>query len=195
MNTQQLSNSKPEVYSTSGFRDTLASPIFYPVIVVALVLGVTSIFGFVQNPLKLKAVVNVIQQKVATENVVNGTLENKLYSVTNFKDSENSLKVEPQAFNNNFDTSYELFSPNDSNELPKASVNESFERFAFNYDVTSESFWSDLDSSSLETASEEMERKEREATSFGAPLEIDHQDNYPADYDLQGKSIYALNSL
>ena len=76
MNTQQLSNSKPEVYSTSGFRDTLASPIFYPVIVVALVLGVTSIFGFVQNPLKLKAVVNVIQQKVATENVVNGTLEN-----------------------------------------------------------------------------------------------------------------------
>jgi len=44
---------KTEVYSISGFKDTLASPVFYPVIVVAMLLGITSILGFVQNPMKL----------------------------------------------------------------------------------------------------------------------------------------------
>jgi len=73
MNKNQQSNNEPKIYSTSGFKDTLASPVFYPVIVVAIVLGVTSIFGLTQNPLKLKTVVNIIHQKVATEVTVNST--------------------------------------------------------------------------------------------------------------------------
>lgn len=191
MNTQQQSKKKPDVYSISGFRDTLASPVFYPVIVVALVLGVTSIFGFVQNPLKLKAVVNVIHQKVAKETIVNGSLENKLYSMRSRNETHKSLKIDSEAVNDSFG----LFSNAEDAELPNKSVNDGFERFAFNYDVTSGSFWNDLDSSSIETASEEMERKEREANTFGAPLEINHQEKFPAEYDLQDKSIYAFNGL
>lgn len=191
MKTQQQSNKRPEVYSTSGFRDTLASPVFYPVIVVALLLGITSILGFVQNPLKLKAVVNVIHQKVTTKSVVNGSLEDKLYSVMRRNNFQKNSKIESEVLSNNFN----LFPNKEITELQKVSVNESFERFAFNYDVTSESFWTDLDSSSLETVAEAFDRKQREATTFGTPLKIDHQEYIPVDYNLQDKSLYALNSL
>ena len=190
MNTLKQNNNKPEIYSTSGFRDTLASPVFYPVIVVALVLGVTSIFGFVQNPLKLKAVVNVIHQKVAVTKVVNESFREGFYSVSKSEPtltSETSFKPSVKAF--------DLFSNINETTPEKMAVEGNFERIAFNYDVTSESFWSDLDSSSLETATEEMERKEKESTTFGSPLEIDHQQRFPAEYDLQDKSIYALNIL
>ena len=88
MDTQAQKNKKLEVYSISGFRDTLASPVFYPVIVVSLVLGVASIFGFVQNPLKLKAMVNVIHQKVAKTKVVNDSLKNELYTVADHINSK-----------------------------------------------------------------------------------------------------------
>lgn len=191
MKTQQQSNKRSEVYSTSGFRDTLASPVFYPVIVVALLLGITSILGFVQNPLKLKAVVNVIHQKVTTKSVVNGSLEDKLYSVMRRNNFQKNSKIESEVLSNNFN----LFPNKEITELQKVSVNESFERFAFNYDVTSESFWTDLDSSSLETVAEAFDRKQREATTFGTPLKIDHQEYIPVDYNLQDKSLYALNSL
>ena len=66
---------------------------------------------------------------------------------------------------------------------------------SFNYDVTSERFWSDLDSSKFESAEEEMKRKERETATFGIPLEIDHRDHLPAVFDLKDASIYALIKL
>ena len=194
MNTQQQNKKKPEVYSISGFRDTLASPVFYPVIVVALVLGVTSIFGFVQNPLKLKSVVNVIQQKVAKSNLVNDSfIFNQSYGVTTdqdfIKNSElNGVRTQTQH-------SFDLFSDIEISSNEKAPVEGDFERIAFNYDVTSESFWTDLDSSKLETELEKTERKDREAATFGAPLRIDDDENLPADFNIEDDSIYAINTL
>ena len=189
MNTQQQENNQAEVYSISGFRDTLASPVFYPVIVVSLVLGVASIFGFVQNPLKLKAMVNVIHQKVAETKVVNGSLKNGIYTLTHSTDSKKELGPTQSV------KVLELFSNLDESRSEKTSVEGDFERIAFNYDVTSERFWSDLDSSKFESAAEEMERKEREAATFGAPLQIDQLDSFPADFEIKDDSIYALNKL
>ena len=186
MNTQQHKDNKSEVYSTSGFKDTLASPVFYPVIVVSLVLGVASIFGFVQNPLKLKAIVNVIHQKVAETKVVSGSINDQLYSISERAEAE-------QVSYNQHTKVIKLFSNLNKSKPEKMAVEGDFERIAFNYDVTSESFWSDLDSSKFESATEEMERKQREAATFGAPLEIDHRDSFPADFDLKEDSIYALN--
>lgn len=188
MNSLHNKNVKSEIYSTSGFRDTLASPVFYPVIVVSLVLGIASIFGFVQNPLKLKAMVNVIHQKVAETKVVNDSFKNDLYVLTNRSLSENKSSFEQQTNN------LELFSSLDQNAPEKTSVTEGFERIAFNYDITSDHFWSGLDSSTFESATEEIQRKERESTTFGVPIEIDYQDNYPAEFNLEDDSIYALNN-
>lgn len=196
MKTQQQSNDKTEVYSVSGFRDTLASPVFYPVIVVAILLGVTSILGFVQNPLKLKSMVNVIHQKVAITNVVNGTLENKLYKVSNNKETT-KIQTFQSSVSNDQIRSFDLFLDFDTDLVThskKMPVDKSIERIAFNYDVTSENFWTDLDSSKLETAKEEMERKQREKSTIGTPLEIDQQEKFPTKFKINDKSIYALSS-
>ena len=188
MNTQQQKNTKSEVYSISGFKDTLASPVFYPVIVASLVLGVASIFGFVQNPLKLKAMVNVIHQKVGETRVVSGSINDQLYVIAHRDDAkEVSYKQSNEVFT--------LFSNLDEIKPEKMAVDGDIERIAFNYDVTSERFWTDLDSSKFESAAEEMERKEREAATFGIPLEIDTHDSYPTNFDLKDDSIYALNKI
>lgn len=188
MNTQQHSNKKPEVYSISGFKDTLASPVFYPVIVVALVLGITSIFGFVQNPLKLKSIVSVIQQKVAESNVAYEPINSQKY----FEGKKAEHKF--HKIHNPSVKSYDFFSHNAENSTEKMPIEGDFERITFNYDVTSESFWKDLDSSSLETAAEKMERKEKDAATFGSPLRIDQPENQPSA-DFLDDSIYAINSI
>jgi len=181
---------KTEVYSISGFKDTLASPVFYPVIVVAMVLGVTSMFGFVQNPEKLKSMVDVMHQKVATTNLVNGTVNDQLYRVSQTKQSSNNRSLESQI------SSFQLFTEIDTTSvenIEKMPVHKDIERIAFNYDVTSENFWTELDSSKLESATEEMERKQREAGSIGAPLEINNE-KFPTKFKLNDDSIYALNN-
>lgn len=180
---------KNEIYSISGFRDTLASPVFYPVVVVAIVLGITSMFGFVQNPEKLKSMVDVMHQKVATTNVVNGTVNDQLYRVSQTNKSSETPKL------NSHNTSLKLFTDIDANLMTyneKMPVHKDIERIAFNYDVTSESFWTELDSSKLESAREEMERKQREAGTIGAPLEINNE-KFPAKFKLNDESIYALS--
>ena len=204
MKTQLNSNKKTEVYSVSGFRDTLASPVFYPVIVVAIVLGVTSILGFVQNPLKLKSMVNVIHQKVATTNVVSGSIDSSIYKVSDqsanaqsFGSSYKSKALLSNTLSSKELPTFDLFTDIDAGaatSFEKMPVDKSIERIAFNYDVTSENFWRDLDSSKLETATEEMERKQREAGMFGAPLRINLQEKVPTDSKLNEKSIYALSA-
>lgn len=91
MNGQVQKNKKTEVYSISGFHDTLASPILYPVIVISLVLGIASIFGFTQNPLKLKAIVYVMHQKISDTQADVNALPNKYYATIKLRKS--SIKV------------------------------------------------------------------------------------------------------
>jgi len=131
--------------------------------------------------------VNVIHQKVAETKVVNDSLENGLYSITSQK------KVEDNEIVKQSSKVIELFSNLDRQTSEKNAIEGDFERIAFNYDVTSERFWSDLDSSKFESAAEEMERKEKEAATFGLPLEIEYQNNFPSNLEANDDSIYALN--
>ena len=55
---------KEAVYSSTNMSDLLSSPVFYSVIALSFILGVSSIFGFFNNPRKLKTVVDVISQKI-----------------------------------------------------------------------------------------------------------------------------------
>jgi len=52
------------VYSSTDLSDLLSSPIFYSIIALTFILGFSSIFGFFNNPRKLKTVVDAISQKV-----------------------------------------------------------------------------------------------------------------------------------
>ena len=183
MNTQKQKNKKSEIYCSSGFKDTLASPVFYPVIVVSLVLGITSIFGFIQNPLKLKTIVSVIHQKVAVSNLVNDSLKTDLYKI-NMKEESKKESTDIQSIE-----ILDLFPNTDQNYTKKMPLEGSHERIAFNYDITSESFWADLDSSKIESAAEEIERKEKEAATFGTPLQLDHKDT---EFNINDDTIYAL---
>ena len=75
-------------------RDTLASPLFYSVAVVALILGIASIFGFLQNPLKLKAVANAVHDKVSTSSPVRSSPRNNYYSLNqSFKNKDSDTDI------------------------------------------------------------------------------------------------------
>lgn len=184
MNKNTRHNKEPEVYSTTGFKDTLASPYFYPIAVITIVLGISSILGFLQNPLKLKAVVNVINQKVSVRSPVN----RQLYSLSqSFSEKKiNKQRNENAETGNLFQDFYETKISNQTDE-------SSLQHVSFNYDVTSTQFWSDLDTSRIESAIEESNRQDHEASMIGIPLESDyfqlHQDTQHLD-----DSIYTLNS-
>lgn len=187
MNTQHNStHTKDEVYSISGFRDTLTSPIFYPVIVVALVLGITSVLNLEENPLKLKSMVTVIKDKVSTAGLVNRSATEHWGGFTDDLYDPSSAKTPEQ-----HDFVTDVLAQHVTQKIP---VDESIERLAFNYDLRSESFWTDLDSSKLETAGEEMERKQREIYAIGVPIELDKLEKMPSSYRLEDDSIYTLRA-
>jgi len=188
MNKNTRHNKEPEVYSTTGFKDTLASPYFYPIAVITIVLGVSSILGFLQNPLKLKAVVSVINQKVSVSSPVRSVVNRDLYSLSQ---SFSEKKINKQR-NENAET-LNIFLDYYETKISNQTDETSLQRVSFNYDVTSPQFWTDLDTSKIESASEESNRQDHEASMIGIPLESDyfqlHQDTQPLD-----DSIYTLNS-
>jgi len=175
---------EPKVYSTTGFKDTLASPLFYSVAVVALVLGIASIFGFLQNPLKLKAVANAVHNKVHISSPVRSSPRNNLYSLEqSFKSKDDSTEMHPISYQQQ---SFEIEQPENVDGLSRVS---------FNYDVTANDFWTDLDTTRLESAMEESARQDLEASLIGAPLESE----YHRQLELEGMplndSIYSLNVI
>jgi len=56
--------SRNEVYSATRLTDLVSSPVFFSIVILSLLLGFASAFGFLQNPRKLKIVVDVISQKL-----------------------------------------------------------------------------------------------------------------------------------
>ncbi len=128
------------VYKRSEFSDLLASNNFYTVSAIALVLGATSIFGFIQDPRKLKTVVDTISYKVSVSHVNNQSMP---YSV--FQQEQYRLSASIKAPRNK--QAYE-----GTNYLFGADVaieKKDIKRVAFSYDITSNKFWNDLDSSNI----------------------------------------------
>ena len=190
-------------------RTHLASPLFYSVAVVALVLGIASIFGFLQNPLKLKAVANAVHNKVSISSPVRSSPRNNLYSLEqSFKNNNYNTDINRMSYQQRDNTSqnraefilhYEKLlikkdQQNNDNEIEKAQHKaDDFNRVSFNYDVTANDFWTDLDTTRLESAIEESDRQDFEASLIGVPLESE----YHRQLELEGMplndSIYSLN--
>lgn len=186
MNKNMRHNKEPEVYSTTGFKDTLASPYFYPIAVITIVLGVSSILGFLQNPLKLKAVVNVINQKVSVSSPVRSSVNHDLYSLSQ-SFSEKKINTQRKENAETINIFQDFYATKISNQTDEASL----QRVSFNYDVTSTQFWTDLDTSRIESAIEESNRQDHEASMIGVPLESDY---FQLQLDTQplNDSLYTL---
>lgn len=180
---------EPEVYSASGFKDVLASPVFYSVLVITFILGVASILGFLQNPLKLKSTVDVISQKV-TSGPIESNARRNYFSYSNADEisaAQKSLEAE----------STQLYLERELDEDFTAlgidqNLEDGLRRLAFNYDITSRQFWTDLDTSTIESAIEESQNAQ--ASLIGAPVDLDYlQDNppfNPSNYSLTASNKY-----
>ncbi len=66
MNTETPDNlkNKEEPYSISGFSDLINSPVFLAILLLTFILGLSSVFGFFQNPQKLRLIIELINQRV-----------------------------------------------------------------------------------------------------------------------------------
>jgi len=166
---------REEVYSSTGLSDLVSSPVFYSVLALTFLLGLSSVFGFLQNPRKLKTVVDVISEKVSIyQNSEAG------FGVDQYSAYKSLDDVVSYLDNNRYSIlSKDLFTPTDK------AIEHSVKKIAFNYDITSNEFWGNLDSSSIESASEETIRKSIDNWELGAPLSSEY-------YSDQNDSIYSL---
>jgi len=178
---------KIEVYSSSGFSDLMASPVFYSMATIALVLGFSSIFGFLQSPNKLKNTVDVITHKV----MVYQTEE----AGRKFIADKKSLDLQ-SSDRNTKSKQYDVLTGLLPKTLPESVTFTTEERSAskgfqalqlasFDYDITSKHFWSDLDLDKKHGASSEAQHEPSGVLMIGVPVE-------PALIPKSGDSKYSL---
>jgi hypothetical protein len=167
---------KEEVYSSTDLSDLLSSPVFYSVIALTFILGVSSIFGFFNNPRKLKTVVDVISQKLLinpnSNTVTFDRDEDYLLQKYSLKASANNRKEIPLEVTTN---PYSVFSKVvvlDS--ISNITNNNEIQRVSFDYDITSKQFWGNLDSSRIESLIEENQTLEGNSLMIGAPLSSEY---------------------
>lgn len=148
--TKHVSTRADAVYRRPEFSDLLTSNNFYTVSAIALVLGISSAFGFIQNPRKLKAVVDTLSYKVSIAHPNNQRMSYQVFqeerydlsaSIENYGSSVGSIRQKSRFSENN---KY-LFEPRN---LVRSS-GKHIQRVAFSYDITSDKFWNDFSSSSI----------------------------------------------
>jgi hypothetical protein len=171
---------KEIVYSSTNLSDLLSSPVFYSVIALAFILGLSSIFGFFNNPRKLKTVVDVISQKILV-NPNSNTVSfdsNDDYLLRKYSLKVLDLDLTESAFSassgyNPYDITSNLITLDDT--LGSASTaKQALQRVSFDYDITSRQFWGDLDATRIESAIEESERRDRDTLMIGVPLSSEY---------------------
>ena len=177
---------KEEVYSSTDFSDLLSSPIFYSVIALTFILGLSSIFGFFNNPRKLKIVIDVISQKLLITPNSNAVLYevDEDYLLQKYSLRAPILNSALPNKHGRSINSYKLSSDTivfDS----KLKAWKSTQRVSFDYDITSKQFWGDIDASSIESAFEESLQENIEANVIGVPLSSDY-------YSGKGDSKYSM---
>ncbi len=179
---------KIEVYSASRFSDLMASPAFYSTATIALVLGFSSIFGFLQSPDKLKSTVDSITQKV----MVYQTEE----AGRNFISDKKSLEVQVSKNRNSQSNEYDILTDLLPKTLPNKFVSamdkqlaskgvQTLQLASFNYDITSKHFWSDLDLDDKHGVTLDSRHAPSDVLMIGVPVE-------PALIPKKGDSKYSL---
>lgn len=155
----KTSVSADKVYKRPEFSDLLKSNNFYTVSAIALVLGIASAFGFIQNPRKLKTVVDTISYKVSIAHPDNQRMSYQVFKQERYGLSA-SLKqkqAEKGYFNvsRHFDDSRKYLY---GNHPFSHSEKNNTKRVAFSYDITSDKFWNDLNASSIGQVKDEMHK-------------------------------------
>jgi len=180
-----------DVYRITGFSDLVSSPVFYSVLVLTIILGLSSIFGFLQNPHKLKAVVDVMSQKVSISQHDNIRVVNRNeYSMSHSLAAEviDGLTASYPDVNR-----YSIFAYNFYNSGFGENQTAGFKPVSFEYDITSRQFWGDLDISRIESALEESQRLSNDAFMIGAPLEPNYSlGKGDSKYYIKAVSIISL---
>ena len=142
-------NDNNEEYSAAGFSDIISSPIFLVVLILTFILGLSSVFGFFQNPRKLKAIIDLISQRVFISDVqqkpqfphiVNNNIDSILpwqlkaiYKRDGYV-TASSLNEER----------YSIFSKEFKRVETASKSIDSTLVVRLNYDITSQEFWGDL---------------------------------------------------
>lgn len=57
-------NNHDKEYSLTDFSSIISSPVFLAVLVLAFILGLSTVFGFFQDPRKLKAIIDIVSQRI-----------------------------------------------------------------------------------------------------------------------------------
>jgi len=179
---------KIEVYSTSHFSDLMASPAFYSVSAVALVLGLSSMFGFLQSPNKLKSTVDSITQKVmvyqteeAGRNFISAKkpLDVQTSKDRNSKNKQSDVLTEllPKTLPDKFLSAMD--------KQPVSKGIQTLQLASFDYDITSKHFWTDLDLDDKHNLTSENQHEPSDVLMIGVPVE-------PALIPKKGDSKYSL---
>lgn len=175
-----------EVYSSMGFSELFSSPVFYSVLVLTIILGLSSAFGFLQNPRKLKLVVDVISHKVSLSRPHVVSQNEYLISQSMKSDKETTIS--------NIDKNrYSIFSDSFNNSDLVISQGTSVKPVSFDYDITSREFWGDLDMTRIESAIEETQRQNRGSFTIGTPIELDSSiERNDSKYSMRAGLILSL---
>lgn len=159
MTPTKNSASADNIYKRPEFSDLLKSNNFYTVSAIALVLGVASAFGFIQNPRKLKTVVDTISYKVSIDHSDNQRMSYHVFQQERYglaaslkqKQADQSFFKESSRFDESRKYLY-------GNYPFSHSEKNNSKRVAFSYDITSDKFWADLDASSIGQVKDEMHK-------------------------------------
>lgn len=140
-------------YSTTGFSDLIASPFFLSILVLTFILGCASVFGFFQNPRKLKFIIDLISQSISISEVqtkkASKVVSSDMHSLSQKKLQVMYERKSHLTFSSLDKERYSVLSEDfvlNKNLLD--SVNKSIPT-TFDYDITSNNFWKNLDISGL----------------------------------------------
>lgn len=180
------------IYSTTSLSDLVSSPVFYSVLVLTILLGLSSAFGFLQNPLRLKAVVDVISKKVSVSSkAATSSVNQKEYVISQgLQEGELERRVVSKMGDR-----YSIFASNFSVVRMDSSSSFSTQPVSFDYDITSRQFWGDLDISKIESALEESERKDKGSFIIDTPYESltpNGRDRDASKYSLKAGRVFSL---
>lgn len=164
---------KQEIYSVSEFKDLVSSNNFYTVAAIALVLGVASAMGFIQEPRKLKSVVDTLSSKVTASQPASQTMLYKIFKRDRYGLSAktewqaiglpgDSAKVQTDYFDHGL-RSTRLFPNNQQVSFPYRQIEWNIQGFIdgvltkgadtllqpvnFDYNIASRTFWNDFNHS------------------------------------------------
>lgn len=141
-----------EVYSITGFSDLVASPFFYSILIITVILGLASTFGFFQNPRKLKLIIDLISQRVFISEVKQIQMPKVVNSRAYFI-AQDKLKIIYRRDGNITASSlngdrYSIFGEQYS--LKEAGFNPVNRMAAINYKISFSQFWGGMNFKKLQ---------------------------------------------